>query len=774
MKKIFMLTLALMLVLGLCACNQTPQAPVVTEYTFPAGTSVLGIDLSGQTPEAGWKTLQEGVNNHTMNISVDGVEVPVTAQQIGLVCSQERYEAIATALEAGAPVEYTGLISFNEGKLRALVNEHFNKPVTEAAIVYDAEAGEFVLIPDAIGQISNPNELVSLLKEQILNLEAAPALTDVSQIVEPTIFDEDDDVLAALETVNKMRTVELSYSFTADGKTTTTDIPAETILSLISLGDDNVTPGIDQFALETYVAELSDSYSAGSTQAPFKATGGGTVGLTVSYNGEYLDQEAMAKDISTCILEGISGKRTAPFQATGIRDMPYGGTYIEVNLSAQKLWFYKNGQCILSTNFVSGKVSAGWLTPNGVFSMYSKSTDTYLVGADYRTFVNYWMPFYGGYGLHDATWRGSFGGEIYLYEGSHGCVNLPLSAAATIYNNASVGTKVIVYGGRTSVPPQPQSLSGTTSYSVAEDAGSITLDIRPRYSGPSMTYTTSDSSIASVSSSGVVTINGVGKAVITVSVPSYNGYTSATISVTINVHSACEEGRHSFGSPTTITAASCQPGLEKVTCSKCNVTQEQELAPVANHKFTTYVQAQAPTCGADGKQISTCDTCKTATDERTVAATGQHTPGAAVTTKEPNCTEKGTTETRCSVCSTVLSTGELATVPTAHVPGALDEKAASCTENGYRKQNCAKCNTTLIDEVITAPGHSYSWVTTSSAGCTTDGQKQNICSGCGSVNGTETIPAYGHSYSGGICGNCGGTDPNYVPPEPAITDPENP
>ena len=65
----------------------------------------------------------------------------------------------------------------------------------------------------------------------------------------------------------------------------------------------------------------------------------------------------------------------------------------------------------------------------------------YLEGADYTTYVNFWMPFLGGYGLHDATWRGSFGGDIYHYDGSHGCVNLPYDAAAEIYDNISVGTK---------------------------------------------------------------------------------------------------------------------------------------------------------------------------------------------------------------------------------------------------------------------------------------------------------------------------------------------
>ena len=64
----------------------------------------------------------------------------------------------------------------------------------------------------------------------------------------------------------------------------------------------------------------------------------------------------------------------------------------------------------------------------------------------YESFVSYWMPFIGGsYGLHDASWRSNFGGDIYIYSGSHGCVNLPPAKAGELYKMVSVGTVVIVH-----------------------------------------------------------------------------------------------------------------------------------------------------------------------------------------------------------------------------------------------------------------------------------------------------------------------------------------
>ena len=66
-------------------------------------------------------------------------------------------------------------------------------------------------------------------------------------------------------------------------------------------------------------------------------------------------------------------------------------------------------------------------------------------GEDYATPVKYWMPFAGDVGMHDASWRKSFGGNIYKTNGSHGCINLPTSVAKTIYNTIEKGWRVLVY-----------------------------------------------------------------------------------------------------------------------------------------------------------------------------------------------------------------------------------------------------------------------------------------------------------------------------------------
>jgi lipoprotein-anchoring transpeptidase ErfK/SrfK len=110
-----------------------------------------------------------------------------------------------------------------------------------------------------------------------------------------------------------------------------------------------------------------------------------------------------------------------------------------------------NGKTVVSTSVVTGTTSTGHGTPTGTYYILYKSRDTTLKGSNtdgskYATKVKYWMPFYAGDGFHDAWWRSSFGGSIYVSGGSHGCVNMPSSQAASLYNYVSAGMPVVIHG----------------------------------------------------------------------------------------------------------------------------------------------------------------------------------------------------------------------------------------------------------------------------------------------------------------------------------------
>ena len=109
------------------------------------------------------------------------------------------------------------------------------------------------------------------------------------------------------------------------------------------------------------------------------------------------------------------------------------------------MYLYKRNNVILDSDVVTGCVALGRGTPGGIYSVAYKQSPAILVGEDYETPVTYWMPFNGGIGFHDATWRGSFGGTIYMYAGSHGCVNMPYYKAQELFGLIEAGMPVIVY-----------------------------------------------------------------------------------------------------------------------------------------------------------------------------------------------------------------------------------------------------------------------------------------------------------------------------------------
>ena len=118
-------------------------------------------------------------------------------------------------------------------------------------------------------------------------------------------------------------------------------------------------------------------------------------------------------------------------------------TYVITDIGNQRLYIYNGEELLFTIPVTTGKDSTP--TDLGLYKIYAKETDRYLVGPGYRSFVNYWMPYNGGEGLHDASWRKVFGKEDYKYNGSHGCTNIHPEQANEVYNNVEIGTKVLVH-----------------------------------------------------------------------------------------------------------------------------------------------------------------------------------------------------------------------------------------------------------------------------------------------------------------------------------------
>lgn len=126
-----------------------------------------------------------------------------------------------------------------------------------------------------------------------------------------------------------------------------------------------------------------------------------------------------------------------------------GETWVEVDIGDQIVSLHKDDTVTAWGSTVTGDAVKS-PTPVGNYNIYDKRENEILRGWNYdgtmyESRVTYWMPFNGGIGLHDASWRTAFGGDIYQGNGSHGCVNLPFSLAETIWKATPVGTRVNVH-----------------------------------------------------------------------------------------------------------------------------------------------------------------------------------------------------------------------------------------------------------------------------------------------------------------------------------------
>ena len=127
------------------------------------------------------------------------------------------------------------------------------------------------------------------------------------------------------------------------------------------------------------------------------------------------------------------------------------GKVIVISLSRQVLTAYQDGNAILTTFVATGRPALP--TPPGVYHIFARYSPYQMIspwpyGSPYwypNSWTNWAMEFRGGgYFIHDAPWRSWYGPGANLYNGTHGCVNVPYSPMATLWNWAPNGTTVVV------------------------------------------------------------------------------------------------------------------------------------------------------------------------------------------------------------------------------------------------------------------------------------------------------------------------------------------
>lgn len=206
---------------------------------------------------------------------------------------------------------------------------------------------------------------------------------------------------------------------------------------------------IDEAALKAYVHQFVEDYSTVKKPRDFRTTRGDIVSVTSTTYGIKIDEKEEYEYLRSALKNGRQQTRIPQLTQTnytgicGLNDI--GDTYIEVDMTNQHMYYYQNGRLKLSTDVVTGCTGLGRGTPQMVCFVYGKQKNRVLRGEGYASFVNFWIPVNKGIGIHDASWRSQYGGEIYKRSGSHGCINTPYDQVSKLYDMVEIGTPVVIF-----------------------------------------------------------------------------------------------------------------------------------------------------------------------------------------------------------------------------------------------------------------------------------------------------------------------------------------
>lgn len=424
---------------------------------FP-NTQINGVDASGKTAAEVQERIAEGVNGYTLTITernnqtetIAGTDIKLHAEFDGslekMVAAQNPFAWLWHMKQE----EYTigTMVAYDDAALESQIRNLSCLDPEKAVEPVNAKISEYVsgqgysIEPEQEGTAVEAEKLTQAVTGAIENLQDHLSLEEADVYKKPTVLKDDASLAEQLDKMNKYAKMSVTYQF---GDSTETLNGDQIHAWLIANAGGSVS--VDSSKVSEYVSEMAKAHNTSNKAKTLKTSYGSTIQVSGGTYGWKINQAAETEALAAIIASGESTTREPEYSqkaaSHGAND--YGDTYVEINLTGQHLFFYKEGKLVVESDFVSGNLAKGWGTPAGSYPLAYKQKNAVLKGENYRTPVNYWMPFNNGIGMHDAKWRSSFGGTIYKTGGSHGCINLPPSVAKTIFDNISAGTPVICY-----------------------------------------------------------------------------------------------------------------------------------------------------------------------------------------------------------------------------------------------------------------------------------------------------------------------------------------
>lgn len=427
---------------------------------FPKNTFINGVDCSGLDFEEAEELLIKEWENREFVITQDNEEIGNIKDfnfeyDIEDPLNEALLHSAVNPLYTHVKKQQNNLfVPMNISRISDSFKKQFSRldmlhqnNVTKTKNAYvDMSDNDFDIVKEVYGNNIDRdlffNTIISNIENNIFSLEYIKK--DFYE--KPTITSETPSLFTKQEYCRQYLSMEITYDF-EDRKETVAPYDLNKMI-VVKAG----MVSVEKDAVEEYIKSLAAEYDTVDSTRIFEGSDGITVEVSGGTYGWMMDQKAETEWLYKAVKKGKNVQRQPEYIQTAFSrsENDIGDSYVEIDLGNQRMWMYKNGQLIVSSSVVTGTPTKNKPTYSGTYRLPYKQRNRVLRGEDwdgsrYESPVKYWMPFHGGQGLHDAPWRKSFGGSIYIRNGSHGCVNMPEYAAATVYANIYTGYPVVVH-----------------------------------------------------------------------------------------------------------------------------------------------------------------------------------------------------------------------------------------------------------------------------------------------------------------------------------------
>ncbi|BDR56240.1 L,D-transpeptidase family protein [Xylocopilactobacillus apis] len=436
---------------------------------FLPNTQVYGVDLSDQNIDRAAKKLHLKLDKMNFEVIEDGKTLyTINSKDIKL---NKNYRPLLKKLLKNQDPASWGVktfafsdnsdsdknniklnVQFDQKKLNSIEKEiesNLNKDRTapqNAKLVLKND--KYKLVKQVEGNTISFKKLQKQIRNNIYNANNKIIVSE-NDYERPSIRENDSTLQKNFKQIKKIESTNLTYQV---ANAASIKVPDSEIVKWINYDGKSVDLNIDN--IYDYISNINGNYTTIGATRNFQTTNSGKV---VVKGGTYGRQISINDDVNQ-FKDALLNSKSGTIKATTIGQGQYesnvdnlGKTYVEVSKAKQHEWVYVNGKLFIQSDIVTGKPKNNNDTPTGTFVVWTKQTNTHLKGLNddgskYDSPVTYWMPIdYTGVGLHDSPWQPRYGGDWYVNNGSHGCVNNPPNVIAKFFDVIPIGTPVIIY-----------------------------------------------------------------------------------------------------------------------------------------------------------------------------------------------------------------------------------------------------------------------------------------------------------------------------------------